>query len=502
LLNANAPLSLVSLLSNMFDEVTVSVLLSNHVSSPFAPYTGVLQGSVLSPHLYSVYINSLAALLRSAASASTTRVMSISASGPLPSHLSPPPPRSSPPTLTPINLLLYADDVALFGSAREVQQMLALAESHSLTLGYRWSPPKCAVLNPPSPTSSAHVRLSLYGEALPSVEEFIYLGVPFRRNGISPYAIVSKRKPGTMFQMSQLNAIGVNRSGFPLLFSSRLYAAFVRPKLEYGLAIATLLQRDYGALEKVQNSCLRMIFGGHRTSSTSVFCHITNLPSMRFRADALVLKFCIRASYLPPDCLLSLLSTSLPNPSLAELRRRHIVQDLPDIVRSSPSPSRVATWLRSYRQTLFDEYLASTTKVLIRACRPVLQVDPIMLLPASRADRFRLIRWRMGWLPGKPKPCPCLLDHTSRRHLQICRDIPGYLWHSLPAAPPDVHPLDYALNQLPASASAPCPSFWVDLCTILWHIDQLCNPDGDYSNDPPPGEVWFSGQSDPVPPGP
>jgi hypothetical protein len=500
MLNANAPLSLVSLLSNMFDEVSISVLLSNHVSSSFTPCTGVLQGSVLSPHLYSVYINSLAALLRSAASGRTTRVMSVSSSGPLPSHLSPPPPLDSPPSPTPINLLLYADDVALFGSASEVQQMLALAETHSLTLGYRWSPPKCAVLNSPSSCSSHYTTLSLYGEALPSVDEFIYLGVPFKRDGISSSSIVSKRKPGTMLQMSQLNAIGVNRSGFPLLFSSRLYAAFVRPKLEYGLAITHLLRKDYEALEKVQNRCLRMIFGGHRTASTQVFCHITNLPSMEFRADVLCLKYCLRVRYLPPDCLLSLLSASLPNPSLDKLRSRRMFQDVPAPVLASPSPSRVATWLRSYRQTRFDAYLASgNAKVMIRACRPVLKVDPIMFLPASRADRFRLIRWRMGWLPGTPKPCACLFDHTSRRHLQHCMQIPTYLWYSLPIAPPGVNSLDYALNQLPVSASAPCPSYWVDLCTILWHIDQLCNPDGDYSNEEsPPGAVWFSRRSNPV----
>ncbi|KAG0731002.1 hypothetical protein G6F16_014224 [Rhizopus arrhizus] len=57
--------------------------------------------------------------------------------------------------------------------------MLDLAQIHSLTLGYKWSPPKCAVLNAPTATSSRFVQMSLYGEGLPSVEEFTYLGVPF-----------------------------------------------------------------------------------------------------------------------------------------------------------------------------------------------------------------------------------------------------------------------------------------------------------------------------------
>ncbi|KAG1390311.1 hypothetical protein G6F58_013029 [Rhizopus delemar] len=90
--------------------------------------------------------------------------------------------------------------------------------------------------------------------------------------------------------MAQLSAIGANRSGFSLLFSSRLYAMFVRPKLEYGLAISKLLKKDYDELERAQSRCLRLIVGGHKTSSTVVLRHICNLPSMRFRADTLKLR--------------------------------------------------------------------------------------------------------------------------------------------------------------------------------------------------------------------
>ncbi|KAG0852029.1 hypothetical protein G6F15_014093 [Rhizopus arrhizus] len=106
---------------------------------------------------------SLIPLLRSAASATTTSVLSVSPSGPpgpgaLVSDGLPFGPlvgtaalSSSSPSPTPINSLLYADDVALVGSASEVRHMLDLAQIHSLTLGYKWSPPKCAVLNAPSP---------------------------------------------------------------------------------------------------------------------------------------------------------------------------------------------------------------------------------------------------------------------------------------------------------------------------------------------------------------
>ncbi|KAG1060868.1 hypothetical protein G6F41_012588 [Rhizopus arrhizus] len=373
--------------------------------------------------------------------------------------------------------------------------MLDLAQIHSLTLGYKWSPPKCAVLNAPSPSSSRYVPMSLYDQDLPTVEEFTYLGVPFDGKGISVSAMIKHRSSSTLAAMAQLHSMGLNRQGFTLLLSSRLFAAFIRPKLEYGLAIARLTRKDGEELNRAQDRCLRMLVGGHRTASTVVLRHITNLPSMTFRADTLVLKFCLRFEGLPDDCLLSLLSSSLPSSLLTQLRKRQIVLDYPS---DAPlSSSRLASWLRRYRQDQFHSFLQSTPQVLIRACRPVLRVDPILYLPASRADRSRLIRWRMGWIPGKPAPCSCGLGDTSRSHLMVCTLVPSALWCCLPVPPPDYvgHHIDYVLNLLPVSASARCPPFWSALCQILCHFDKICHPDIEYNSSSVPGQVWIDKSS-------
>ncbi|KAG1531158.1 hypothetical protein G6F49_013826 [Rhizopus delemar] len=66
--------------------------------------------------------------------------------------------------MVPVNSLLFADDVAVIGSAKSVNEMLKLCEDHSLSLGYRWNPLKCAVFNHPtsSSSSSGSTQLKLY----------------------------------------------------------------------------------------------------------------------------------------------------------------------------------------------------------------------------------------------------------------------------------------------------------------------------------------------------
>jgi hypothetical protein len=326
------------------------------------------------------------------------------------------------------------------------------------------------------------------------VDEFVYLGVPFDRKGICSSSMVKKCQRGALASMSQLNAIGCNRSGFPLLFSTKLYSCFVRPKLEYGLGITQLKLADFRALEKIQDTCLRMIFGGHRAASTMVFRHLTNLPLMKQRAAILVSQYCLRSQFLPEDGLISLLSASLSHPSLNQLQKQKMATRALDEVPVA-NKGQLKKWFFEQRQDWHSEFLEKTDKVLIRACLPTIGVDPVMYVPASRPCRSRLVRYRMGWLPGKPRPCVCTTDHTSRRHLDECPSLPPLLISSLPTPPDSFHGtiIDHALNLLPTSpSSSNCPPWWTDLCTLLWHFDQLCNPDGDYTTDPPPGQLWAS----------
>ncbi|KAG2171654.1 hypothetical protein INT43_008034, partial [Umbelopsis isabellina] len=448
---------LLSLIKHLFDDVTTSVLLSNQTSAPSSPATGVLQGSVLSPYLYSIYINSLPEALRAVVSPNSIRV-------------------ADPPTV--INSLLFADDVAILGSVADVQRMLDIAAAHSHLLGYRWSPTKCATLNSPRP-------LTLYGEELQSVEEFVYLGLPFRKNGLSASSLIEHRTKGTRLAMATLQAIGARPSGFHPLLSARLYRQFIRPKFEYGLAISALTKTDVKNLNRLQDRCLRAITGGHPTSTVHPFRHMTDTPTMGARALTLTLKFGVRLTYLPDDCLISLLSpVLLPCCRLPLLRLNPLYTALPD-----PPPLDLKDTILEYRQGELELFRES--HILVRGCRPTIGIDPVLLVPATRRERSRLLRWRLGWLPGKPRACLCGTDRSSRRHLMECPMLPQHLWLQLPYPSDGSNHLDFAISQIPASLHTP-PAYWPALHTLLFLIDQMCLQEGTLPPEPNPGSSWVT----------
>jgi hypothetical protein len=254
------------------------------------------------------------------------------------------------------------------------------------------------------------------------------------------------------------------------------------------------------ALEKAQNTCLRLSFGGHPESSSIVFRHMTDLPSMAARFDMSIFKSVIRIQQLPDD---TLLVTIIRNSTRVTFRWPRLLESsklwsrLPDdgtdarleLVNDEAFLQR--HWLES-RQEVLDRVLNHPTKavpVLLAACRPTLGIDPVLNLPMLLHPRSRLRRWRMGWLPARPIACRCGAPHASRSHLIHCLDVARHLDLPVDAQP---NPIDHLLNCfLPVRKSrlhSPLSAdemhlckYWLTLLVILCEIDQICMPDEEFS---------------------
>lgn len=448
---------LIGLLQSLFDDVSIEVILSNTTSSRFHPTTGVLQGSLLSPYLYSIYINDLPRVLRT-----TSEIDNL-----------------NPLELVPhINCLLYADDVVLIASEDQMSSLLQICEQHSIERGYRWNPAKCVIL--PSDNSHSPAPFQLYGQDLPFQTTFSYLGIPIKPGGhIDSHLMTMDRIKTSKASMNLLKSLGVNPSGFDRLLSLRLYTQICRAHLEYGLAITSFNYSQKAAFESFQNQAIRGIFGGSPNSSVLIMRHLTRLPSMQERIAILQARYLLRSLNLPPDTLMSRLLPYIkdsPQSSYYKLCRNPMWQ----AIVSTPAPYSNADFLQAkikYLQRNLDKRLTQKNSLLLSHCRPKISKDPILWLPMTKADRHRCIKWRLGWLTGgKPRPCYKHPDiNFSKRHALRCLDIHNRLM--MPQT--IIDPLSFLLNRLPQrqcrsrSIILNWKKRWPIICQILAELDFL-----------------------------
>ncbi|CEP12433.1 hypothetical protein [Parasitella parasitica] len=448
---------LLDILQNLFDDVHVEVINGNYKSHSFKPSTGVLQGSVLSPHLYSIFINSLPHLLR--------------------------------PSLTDhndydtadIQCLLFADDVALISSSANMQHLLDMVDQHSILHGYRWSPTKCAILEHPTTLLPSY---TLYDIPIPTAPSFKYLGMHFNYRGMNTQLFIDNTKTKVETTMRRIHQIGARTSGFSLPLSIKIYCQFVRPQIEYGLCITNINATNKPALERIQDDCLRLIVGGFRNSSVKSLRVMANLPSMVERWYTLNSKYTIRLSTMPEDSLIYLInSTNTRYSRLHLLQKKNLIyQNYISAIGSSTSSSH--SLLKSLVSSFRSQAIIDSTDTMIRACRSDLIVDPILTLPMTRKERRRLLRWRMNWLPGMKTTCYCGGD-MSRNHILTCPAIPEPYWDNIQRANGTQHPIDYCLKQLPIAKPKTLAQKqtlleywqprWSNLLNILLIVDQIAH---------------------------
>ncbi|ORY94264.1 hypothetical protein BCR43DRAFT_552204 [Syncephalastrum racemosum] len=409
----------------------------------------------------------------------------------------------APISYVPVNCLLYADDVALVGHPSDVQRMLDMAEVHSNMLGYRWSPTKCMVLNAPPDAS-----FKLYDQPLPTCESFKYLGIPFNKEGIDTTALLQHSTQKAITSMRSLRDLGVHTYGFGLGAATRAYQVFVRPILEYGLAIASFsdTQHNTTRLERAQRQCLRLCMArSHQSNMGTVhIATMSGLPPMAYRRRRLQALFIARALSLPPDTLLYSVIRNRRQPSRSfltspwsNLLRSDTWATYRRFCRNPPHPKAdpLAEALKHHLKAIMDREIR--THVTLERDLTRVERSPVLYLPCTRKERHRLIKWRISWLPPKPYvACACGAPEANRNHLfsacpLILPEVHNFTALLDPPPPASVNPLDFTLNQLPKTIPLSLgrwQTLWPALLSLLRRIDQVTS-DGDFESEPPAGEL-------------
>ncbi|KAI7905353.1 uncharacterized protein BX663DRAFT_469294 [Cokeromyces recurvatus] len=156
---------------------------------------------------------------------------------------------------------------------------------------------------------------------------------------------------------------------------------------------------------------MHQIFGGRPFTSNKVILHLTNLPNIKDRISIFQVQFLFRSSFLPNDALLTKLLSyihrlSQTKPKWSQLSKSPLWIS---VCNENLNTTSDKDFSRKRKGFLLDNYHSKLQKhsKLLSHCRNNLIVDPILTIPMTRSERFRCVRWRLGWLPlGKPKACP------------------------------------------------------------------------------------------------
>ncbi|CAO3588292.1 unnamed protein product [Absidia cylindrospora] len=349
---------------------------------------------------------------------------------------------------------MFADDVALVGSAHDVSVLLSIAESHSITNGYKWSPSKCELIN-----TSPSFSYTLYDQPLPISTSTIYLGIPFNEYGICKSQMINK----AIQHQQALRRMGVHQYGFGLLHAIKAYTTFIRPIIEYGLAIVPISPTHLKALQKSQQTCIRLLLN-HKI--TAIIEHIGNLTTIKLRIKILQFKFLVRINDLPPATLIAnVIASFLPYASSDDDYKQLTKTTLCDSDSDSSFTSSIdspALIISQHRDTDHQHRQASLT-TLSRARPPPLDrlIAPILTVPATSKERHRLVKWRMHWLPHYPTPT-CACDNTSlatRSHfITACNKMEDIILQlqltiqhcHLPPIPTNLNIIEHLLNLVPS----------------------------------------------------
>ena len=212
-------------------------------SREFRIDSGVVQGSILGPVLFNVFINSLLFELENSDVGVSLR------SG------------------KRLNIIGYADDLVLLAdSPADLQKLISICESWSRRNGLDFSPSKSKILVFHPNTQSKRSEFTLNNQTLESVTSFKYLGITLDATGaVGPGLCYRTFFASTLSRaekrLAVIRLLGAHKDGLRPTTAVRLYKLLVRPLLEFGAQIIPFAPTQLAKFETFQCKALRSLLG-------------------------------------------------------------------------------------------------------------------------------------------------------------------------------------------------------------------------------------------------
>jgi len=398
-------------MQSLFDFNHSAVHVLGHRSEAFPQPVGLLQGSILSPILYALFIDDLAGRL----SRSThLRLGDLK-----------------------INSFFYADDIALVAeSIEEMTELLQVCEEYGRAHGFRFAPQKCEVL---AHEDHAVDQLRLYDQQLKVTENFVYLGYVFSPDGMDNKAHVERICGKAMDGVNVFRRIGLHRDGFSIAAKRRIFETFIRPKMEYGLAVARLGKAEQELLERTLRGALMTMFRVSQNTGLVAMCQLAGTTTMDIRAELLRLGWDVRVRELGPEFMIHHARAAAQrhrHPRSVFRRKETTAQMvfnscLNELTRSSrwdplrPMNTEERLLLTKKRRTAMarhDARVAFPGQVVRIDATPRLTSKRIDSVPSARGRRL-LSLYSLNKVVGEPKPCCRCGARATLEHFRRCLGI-------------------------------------------------------------------------------
>lgn len=250
-------------ITNFLSQRIFQVRVGNHLSTPRTQEVGTPQGSVLSPLLFILALNSIPSLLK-----------------------------------YPVHHTLFADDLAIFvrgNDQQHIQQQLQISINRLTkwgeTTGLKFSAEKTKIINFTRKRKETPVALNMYEAALPQVQECRFLGLIMDRR-LKWTQHITELKQKCQTRLNLLKVLNGSSWGSDRKCLLRLYASHIRSILDYGCAAySTACSTGLKQLDTIQNQALRICTGALRTSPIASVHVEANIPPLKHHRNALLLRY-------------------------------------------------------------------------------------------------------------------------------------------------------------------------------------------------------------------
>jgi hypothetical protein len=272
------------MLREMYRVMRRAVLVDGERTIEFDVEVGVSQGSVLSPLLYSVFIDGLISYLKK------DKRFGVTIAG------------------QRLVGLLYADDIVLLAEdAATLQLMLTAVSQYARQWRFHFNPRKSHVVIQGSESQVAEARAThwhLGTNIIATVDEYKYLGMEMGRRRGAYTTFCQRLVAAAQSRMRDLHITGCRMDQLDPRCSARLWSTLVRPILEYGAETWRPTSTQALTIDRLQTRFARGVLGCSQSTANVFVNSELGLRSLSARRDACMLWYWRRLCAAAPERLL------------------------------------------------------------------------------------------------------------------------------------------------------------------------------------------------------